>query len=272
MDFSDTVGLGDLPYDLLEASLDQIIQAFESLDPPAAVWFEVDEVTDETVHRGSIPMLGLLHLLGRNVVRVNRAWVYQRTNEGVAFVDSRELHMSLRGRDEYFLPAGISEEDLADTFSRIMGALTRADWLRITLEHFLLALDRTGLSRGVLDMTIAMESLIRSNTEVGFRFSNQIPRLVTLAPSEWEDWGVLLRDLYEVRSRHVHGALPTDRARGNVEARFLDLVELMREAIIYAIHYHSIEPVPADGWELHLNRLLNTTSPKLSPNWGVDDE
>lgn len=268
IDFTETDGLGELPPDLLEVSLEEVLLTFESVDPPAAIWFRVTRTSDEDIHRSSLPLLGLLHLLGTNVARINRAWVYDRRDNFVEFVEARDLHMPLRGQGEFFLPVGVAEDALKAAHERITTALKRATWLRTSLEHYLLALDRNGLSRGLLDMTIALESLIRSTTEVSFRLSNQIPRVVTTAPSEWDEWGDLLRDLYDVRSKHVHGASPSRKTQA-VAAKFSDLVELMRAAIIYALDYHSIEPPAPDRWDRHLGKLLTATTVKLSPEWRV---
>lgn len=261
-------GIGDLPWELHDVSRGQEVKLLASEEPPTAVWFRLGRTSDDGIRQKAIPLLATLHLLGSGVAPVSEAWVYQ--DSPIRFAEARALRLQLLGRGEgFFLPAGTNEDAVASAYERVTSALACAPWLRISLEHFLLALDKTGLSDGVLDLTICLESLIRVTTEVSFRFSHQITRLVTSSPSEIQDYQGLLHDLYAVRSGHVHGAEPRGKALKHVERRIEELEKIMRDAIMYAVEFHAHTAVGKNTWNQHLGGLLHGTDHRNHVNWGT---
>jgi hypothetical protein len=215
--------------------------------------------------------LGTLHLLGKGVAPVSEAWVYHDRAGGPP--ETRPLALQLVGRGgEFFLAAGINEESVGSAYGRVVSALRSAPWLRVTLEHMLLALDRTGLSNGILDLTICLESLIRADTEVSFRLSHQIGGLVTTSPSELEEYQSLLHDVYAVRSVHVHGGEPKgayQRRLRRVQGRFQELERIMRTSVIYAVEFHGRQEATEREWQQHLGRLLHGSAEPISVDWGI---
>ena len=261
-------GMGDLPWELHAVSLEEEQKLLGWQEPPAAVWYPLPRVSDEKIREKAISLLGTLHLLGTGVARVSEAWIYQ--DGPVRLIEAKPLRLQLLGRGgEFFLAVGTNEDAVASAYERVTAALSSAPWLRISLEHMLLALDKTGLSNGLLDMTICLESLIRVNAELSFRFSHQISRLVTSSPSEIEDYQSLLHDLYTVRSTHVHGGEPKDKALKHVERRIDELESIMRDAIIYALEFHARAAGVKDAWTHHLGQLLHGTARRVSADWGT---
>lgn len=260
-------GIGDLPWEMHRVSTEEEERLLGSSDPPAAIWFESGD-TDEAIRKEAIPLLAALHLLGSGVAPVLEAWVYENRGGRSRIAEVRLLRLQLLGRgDEFYMRAGINDDLVGTACRKVASAAKRAPWIRVSLEHLLLALDKAGLSEGILDMTICLESLIRATTEIAFRFSHQIPRLVTNSPSEIEDYQALLRDLYEVRSGHVHGAGPSAKSRKrlqHVQSRMDELESIMRDSIRYAIEFHARSGVTKDAWDTHLNQLLHGTAARLA--------
>ncbi len=261
-------GIGELPWDFHEVSRDQELELLRSEEPPPAVWFRLDRIDDEEIRRKAISLLATVHLLGSGVARVSQAWIYR--DSPLAFTEARALRLQLVGGGApLLLPAGINQDAVESAYDRVTAALASTPWLRISLEHMLLALDRTGLSNGILDLTICLESLIRVNTEVSFRFSHQIARLVTSSPSEIEDYQGLLHHLYTVRSGHVHGTQPQPKALRHVQQRAEELEGIMRDAIMYALEFHAQPGLTKEAWTQHLGQLLHGTARRIRVDWGT---
>ncbi len=235
-------------------------------EAPLAVWFETQKTpSDDEIRKLAIPLLGTIHLVGTGVAAISQAWVYGVSAKSP---EVRLLALQLFGRgEEFFLPIGADTEVLTAIYDRITNAVKVAPWLQVTAEHLLLALDRSGLSRGVLDMTICLESLIRGSTEISFRLSHQIPPLVTDSPAEQEDYTELLTALYGARSAHVHGTAPgreVKKKRKLIEERWDDLLQIMRTAVCYAVEFHSM----ASDWDAHLAKRMRNVVPRITIEWG----
>lgn len=116
-------------------------------------------------------------------------------------------------------------------------------------------------------MSICFESLVRGSAEVNFRLSHEIPPLVSDSPSEQEDYTSLLQALYSVRSAHVHGSIhgkETTKNKRLVEERWDELVGIMREAVRYAIEFHST----SSAWDAHLTKRMHNSVPRNTIEWG----
>ena len=264
--FPDGAGIGDLPWELHSLSRDAELDLLGEAETPLAVWFETARAPgDDDIRKCAIPLLGTIHLIGAGVAAISEAWIYGAPSKSPSV---RPLALQLLGQShEFFLPAGVDAAALADIHGRITKAVSIAPWVQITIEHFLLALDRTGLSRGILDMTICLESLIRGSAEIGFRLSHQIPPLVTDSPSEQEDYTNLLQSLYAVRSEHVHGALlgkGTKKKQKLVQERWEDLAHIMRTAVRYALEFHAT----LSDWDAHLTKRMRNSVPRITIEWG----
>lgn len=269
VDLPNGSGIGDLPWDLHLASESEELRLLNSNDQPAAIWFTVRTANDNEIRRESIPLLGSLHLLGKGVVPIAVAWTYKDSPDGPELEQVLPLRLQLLGRDnEFFLAAGINEDSMLTAHAKVTSALETGPWLQITLEHMLLALDMSGLSQGLLDLTICLESLLKVNAEVAFRFSHQICRLATSSPGEIEDYQALLYDLYQVRSTHVHGERPKRTRLRNVRERLTELQMIMRAAVVYAIEFHSQQDLGTQHWKGHLDGLLSGTAQRIRADWG----
>lgn len=178
-------GIGELPSALHAASIGRQRSVLANEDPPPSLWFSINSPTPESILKTSIPIVGALHLLGNGVMRLQEAWTYDGAADAFQLKDVQALRMPLAGSvPEFYLPAGVTDGMISSVDQKMTAALAKASWLRTTLEHMLLALDHTGLSDGLLDLTISMESLIRINQEVSFRFSHQVCRLAKTSPTE----------------------------------------------------------------------------------------
>jgi hypothetical protein len=259
-------GVGDLPWELHEVSILEEERLTGSRDPPSAIWFDVRSVQEQELRKNLVPLLGLLHLLGKGVAPVSVAWAYGGAPAALRLDSVIPLHLQLRGEGPFFLPAGINEAAIVYAYTKIEAAVCAAPWLLISMEHMLLALDKAGLSDGILDLTICLESLIQSNVEVGFRLSHEISRLVTTSPSEQQEYQELLHDLYEARSKHVHGGKPKSKTL-KVRQRMPELVEIMRSAVRYAVEFHARAP-QSRAWRAHLDCLMHGTTERISVDWG----
>ena len=77
------------------------------------------------------------------------------------------------------------------------------DKLHITADRFVRYLKATNSQDGLVDLCICLESLIESQTEISFRFSTCLAKV--MGGIEAEEISSLLGGLYDLRSKVVHG-------------------------------------------------------------------
>lgn len=125
------------------------------------------------------------------------------------------------------------------------------DNLHITADRFVRYLKASDTRDSLVDLCICLESLIAAQTEISFRFAMCLAKVAGLEDRQ----GVsdLLEDLYDLRSKVVHGADPT-RAHAKIAANTVRL-RLVARAIITA-HILYMTDHTKDEWQRHLRHSL----------------
>ncbi len=98
----------------------------------------------------------------------------------------------------------------AEFFVKILVCLRDAykrtpDRLEIAIRRYNNFLSNGGSPEGLLDLSICLESLFRAGTEISFRFSLGLVKLIGYKENLAKQYFELFRKLYDLRSKYVHG-------------------------------------------------------------------
>lgn len=168
-------------------------------------------------------------------------------------VDFRDL--LFRDGQELELPPGAWEKGSA-YLNFAYGALDRAPLARLAITRTCRAARQGPNGDGIIDLAIALESLLSANTEIKFQFSLFHALLRTDALADREDAFALLRDLYDCRSLFAHGGVAGKSSKTkikNVTARWGDLIGIARDNLTYYLAYCTVNKHAE--WDAHVNRL-----------------
>lgn len=119
--------------------------------------------------------------------------------------------------------------------------------LRITAERFVRYLRAGDSYDGLVDLCISLESVLESQTEISFRFSTCLAVISGLKNPE--EISKLLSDLYDLRSKVVHGVDYTKQHKKIVPT--IDKVRFTARAVLTAYVLYLSEHTP-DEWKQHL--------------------
>lgn len=262
--------IADLPWDLHLAAEREERYLFGEARQPAAVLIDVAKAVPEAIHPELIRALATLQLHGSGSTTCREAWFFDETEERVAVIP-----VAIRAFDpgqDFALRAGVNEDQLEAAHSILSAALKQEPALEVTLEHLLLAVGRGDLSRGLIDGTICLESLIKSQEEVSFRFSHQIGRVVSQGPTTLAEAQDLLRDLYRYRSDHVHGnrSRRHSQRQSHLWDEWAELEHFMKVCVTYALDFYaSDDGKPKGAWEGHLDALMTGNAVRRDVSWGT---
>lgn len=123
--------------------------------------------------------------------------------------------------------------------------------LRITADRFARYLRTSDSPDALVDLCICLESLIEAQAEVSFRFAACLAKVSGLDnPEEVSD---LLSDLYNLRSKVVHGADFT-KQHGRIKPS-VNRLRLVARAVLTAYVFYLAEH-SYDEWKKHLSSSL----------------
>jgi len=125
------------------------------------------------------------------------------------------------------------------------------DRLHITADRFVRYLRMNNSRDALVDLCISLESLIESQTEISFRFATCLAKISGLEDPETHC--DLLVDLYDLRSKVVHGTDPT-KAHKKIEPNAVKL-RLTARAVLTAYILYLTEH-SKDEWKTYLRRSL----------------
>ena len=100
------------------------------------------------------------------------------------------------------------------------------DSLEITVDRFNKYLKNSNSPDGLLDLTICLESLVRAEAEISWRFSLIMIKLNKFRGDEAKDYFELFRTLYRFRNSYAHG----DPVYKNHYKKLLPQLEKLRNA------------------------------------------
>lgn len=220
----------------------------------------IDNIDSEDVHRRAT----------EEYIKISFLFNYFRNNHPVLL--ALPMHLSTIRKTSF---KGIIELDYVGDLRRIMDQSYRLkpDTTKGTLNEFMTVLTRVleqnkhvliTLSRfnsallkqnpfdRIVDLTIALESLIDGNIELAHRFSVYNAWSAERDTSKREETYKLLKNLYSARSEIVHGG-SSDKRIKKAQGSWDKLLSIARNALGYYLLYlydHSL-----NGWHQHQKNL-----------------
>ena len=111
--------------------------------------------------------------------------------------------------------------------------------INITAERYIRYIRAVGTAEGLLDLCISLESMLDSQTEISFRFSVCLSKAAGRRGKHAEEAGKLLSDLYDLRSRIVHGDPGASKLFRRIIPSQNDLLSLARSILLTYFFYLS---------------------------------
>jgi hypothetical protein len=158
------------------------------------------------------------------------------------------------------LKSGLSGHHFRKTWQMLEKACNEDTGLILCLERFTRGIRHSDARDYILDLTIALESIIRASTEIAFRFSLCLSLISSGNLKEREKVFHTFKLLYDLRSIVVHGDSQRLRKKLNKWENNKDaIIKRAKGAIWYYIQFLNL---PGRGkWEDHLRGLaLGTAS------------
>ena len=125
------------------------------------------------------------------------------------------------------------------------------DGLHITADRFVRYLRMNNSRDALVDLCICLESLIESQTEISFRFATCLAKITRLKDAE--TISDLLSDLYDLRSKVVHGSNPSKEHK-KIEPNVVKL-RLVARAILTVYVFYLTEHTKEE-WKKYLRKSL----------------
>src|SRR5205823_10983078 len=160
---------------------------------------------------------------------------------------------------------GTTDKQLHDWFAVIDGAGKNHTPVHITLSRFNSALVRSDPFDRIIDITVSMESLIKSTQELKFKFALFHAFLCAPTADKRQEVFELLGMLYDARSSIVHGDTATKSAQKKIQAtidKYEECVASAQTSISYYLLY--LYQHPPDKWPQHLEQLVLGTTKRIT--------
>ncbi len=110
------------------------------------------------------------------------------------------------------------------------------------------------LADGLMDLCISLESLLDSQTEISFRFSTCLSRVVGERGAGGERMANLLSRLYDIRSKLAHGDPEATKLLKKIEPDLPELNKLARKILTTYVLYMSEHS--REDWRNHIRSCL----------------
>ena len=147
--------------------------------------------------------------------------------------------------------ASTNPSEVKVTYESIANALAADAGLRLSFGRFNSALGRENNTDKIIDMTICLESIFSSGPEIKFRFALYNALLASQGLEERKASFKLMKDLYNMRSKVVHGSHELDRNW------FVDnwpaILRIAKLALLAKIEF--LQTFSRSEWQDHLDEL-----------------
>jgi len=126
--------------------------------------------------------------------------------------------------------------------------------MHITAHRFVRSARAENSADRIMDLCISLESLLDHRTEVSFRFSISLARVLRAKGSVSQKNADLLAELYETRSRLAHGDPAAGKLVRKLEPRFPEVTALAKELLTTYVLY--VSEHSRDEWKAHIHDCL----------------
>jgi len=167
----------------------------------------------------------------------------------------RHLPNSSTDSPDISFVSGLTAMGLLQWLRRCVEAKTRLkERMHITAHRFVRSLRADNAADKIMDLCISLESLLDHQTEVSFRFSISLARVLETKGILCQKNAALLADLYEARSKLAHGDPAAVKLVRNFEGRFAEVYALAKELLSTYVLYTSDHS--RDEWKQHIHNCL----------------
>jgi hypothetical protein len=142
-------------------------------------------------------------------------------------------------------------------FSGANGAVMKDKSMKISMARFCSAVSKPSMIEKIVDICICLEAVFNASSEISFRFSLYNTLLSTDDAAERLEVYKLLKKLYDMRSKIVHGSSEGDDAW--VEANWGKVIKVAKVSLLKKIEF--LENNSKDQWQDHLDRLALSAEP-----------
>ncbi len=167
--------------------------------------------------------------------------------------------------EQDFLPAkikpyrilpNVTSDEIQNLISVTREIIRKDKTLQTTFRRFCSAFRKLNWEDRLIDLTIALESLIPTRTEISFQFAFFLSLMITDDVEERKNIFSKLSDLYTARSGIVHGS-GSDRdikkAIQNSKENWKELVDYSKRCIFYRLEFRI--RYPDQDWKKHIQSL-----------------
>jgi Apea-like HEPN len=154
------------------------------------------------------------------------------------------------------------------TFAKGLTGIAIAQWLRrctvaranlkarigVTASRYIRYHKANNLADALMDLCISLESLLDSQTEMSFRFSTCLCRVIGERGVRGERMATLLSRLYDIRSKLAHGDPEATKLVKKIEPDLPELSKLARRILTTYVLYLSEHS--RDDWKSYVRTCL----------------
>lgn len=227
---------------------------------------------DEMVKQTAIKIQFIFNIFSiNNPILLNYSLIVEKKGkvEILRILDIATIQSYFKSRDLKFqLKKRVSIKDFENFEEVLSKAISKEPALYFTLEKFNSSLTKTNGFDKIIDFTICLESIIKTDSELAFKFSLFHSHLSSLVETDLEVNFVLLKQLYIARSKIVHGALTKKVINKEIEPvinRLTEIEKIVRTCLNYYIFYlfkcNSDSTLPI--WTDHINKIILKSNKKI---------
>ena len=164
---------------------------------------------------------------------------------------------------EYKIREATTRQGIIEFYKVITDAISKDPNAKFTFRKFNSSLIRLDFYDQLIDTTICLESMIKSTTELSFKFSLFLSFITKDLPAERDECFKKLKDLYDVRSKIVHGEIDNGILKKieTIKLNWEYYHNLLRSALIYYSLYLSKHT--SIEWKKHMLSLVLGTENKV---------
>lgn len=170
-------------------------------------------------------------------------------------------HTNINGGAKFAIEPSTNPSSITVLFESTMKAYKVDRSLQIAIRKFNSALSKESIEEQIIDLSICLEAIFNSQTEISFRFSLYNSVLAeSTAKRRFEIFNIM-KKLYAQRSNIVHGNSEVSHAW--VNENWTTVVKIAKLALARKIDYLQNNPVA--GWQNWIDRLaLGATETELA--------